>query len=180
MLNLTRDAASNVELGTHGDTCLTDLTFMSCKAGIDSSTGGSHLGTQYVGKLIEQVEVLLRTYTVATGDDDGRILDVHLRFFNVAVDDGNYEVLLTYKVGHLMFHHFSLVMGIEDLLLHHPLTYCSHLWPVVGVDDPGYDVATKGGTDLIEQVFVDLTCLLLFMVANLERSTVGCESTAQC
>ncbi len=52
--------------------------------------------------------------------------------FSMTVDDGNHIVLLTDKVGHLVFYHFSLVIGIENLLSS-PLAHCGHLWPGSGL-----------------------------------------------
>ena len=47
----------------------------------------AHLGTQHVGQLEYQVEVLLRTHAVAARDDDAGTLDVDLALGNLTVDD---------------------------------------------------------------------------------------------
>ena len=58
MLNLARDTAGDVQLGTYGDTGLTDLAVMVGETGIDSCTAGTYLSVKFLGQLEEHVEVL--------------------------------------------------------------------------------------------------------------------------
>ena len=50
---------------------------------------------------------------------------------------------------------------------------------MVGVDDGGYDVTTKGGTNLIEQVLIVLARLLVVVVAYFQLRAVGGKATRQ-
>ena len=59
------------------------------------------------------------------------------------------------------------------LFLHHALADGRHLRTVIGIDDRRDDVAAESGTDLIEQILVDLARLILGMRADFKARAVG-------
>ncbi len=59
----------------------------------------------------------------------------------------------------------------------HAFAHRGHLWPVLGADDGGDDVAAEGGPDLVEQVAV-LDALHL-VVADAQIGAVGGQADAQ-
>lgn len=65
------------------------------------------------------------------------------------------------------------------LFLHHALADGRHLRTVIGIDDRRDDVAAESGTDLIEQILVDLTRLILGMRADFEARAVGRQTAVQ-
>ena len=179
MLDLARDTASDVQLGTHGDTGLANLALMLGEAGIDCSARCAHLAAEHVGQFVEHLEVLLAAHAVATGHDDVGALDVHLALLNLTVDDfhheaGRVDILVGVQVDDL-----ALVVGVKNFLLHHTLTHGSHLGTALGVDDGGDDVAAEGGTDLVQQVLVLLALGCVGVVTDLQRGAVGGQAAVQ-
>ena len=128
---------------------------------------------------MQQLEVLLRANAIAAGNDDGRVLDVHLRLLDVAADDLHHEVLVLDILLGVELHDGALVVGVVDLLLHHALADSRHLRTVVGIHDRGHDVAAESGADLIEQVGVILARLHVRVVADFEGRTVGGQTRVQ-
>ena len=179
MLYLSADATGDVELGAHGDAGLTNLTVVVGKAGIHGSTAGTYLAMQFLGQVEEELEILARAYAIASGHHDGCSLEVVLGTLHVALNDLHHIVGVGYILGHVVTNNLALMVSIEDFLLHHALTHGSHLRAVLGVDDGGHDVATKGGTNLVEQALVVLACFLVVVLTNLEGCAVGGETTMQ-
>ena len=58
VLNLTADTASDIHLGMHGDTRLTNLTVVVYPSCINGSTTATYLAMKHLGKLEELVESL--------------------------------------------------------------------------------------------------------------------------
>ena len=99
---------------------------------------------------------------------------------HVALNDLHHIVGVGYILGHVVTDDLALMVSIEDFLLHHAFTHGSHLRTVLGIDDGGHDIATKGGTNLVEQTLVMLACFLVVVLTNLEGRAVGSEATIQC
>ena len=73
----------------------------------------------------------------------------------------------THVIAHLVVLYLTLTLS-SGLVLHHALTYGCHLGPVIGIHDCCNYVASKCGTYLIEQVLINLTGLLVLILANLQ------------
>ena len=89
------------------------------------------------------------------------------------------QVSLTYIVGYLMLYYLTLIVCLENLILHDTLTYGRHLGTVVGIHDGGNDVAAECRTDLIEQVLINLTGLLVLILTYLKVGAVSSKSATQ-
>ena len=179
MLDLTRDAAGDVELGAHRDAGLADLAGMLGEACVDGGAAGADLAAQDVGQLVYELEVLLRTPAVAAGDDDAGTLDVDRALLEVALDDAHGQVGVLDEL--LPLDGLALApAGLRGVLLaHDALADGRHLRPVVGVDDRGDDVAAESGTDLIEKILVFGAGLHIRVVADLKRCAVGGETAVE-
>ena len=84
--------------------------------------------------------------------------------------------------------HILRNLGINDLLLaltliksllHHTRADGSHLGTVFGVHDGSHDVTTEGGTNLIEQVVVNLIVLFVLIRADLQLGAVSSQTRGQ-
>ncbi len=187
VLDLAGDTASDIYLWTNGDTRLTNLTVVIDETGIDGSTAGAYLGMDLLGQVEEHIEVLLRAHAVTTGNDDGSTLEVVLGFLDVTVEDAHHVFGFGNIFGYIMTDYFALVVLIEYLFLHHTFAHGSHLWTMLGVDNGGNNVSTKGRTNLIELVLVMLGDGLLVLIeayihvklADLEFGAVGGEAAEE-
>ena len=134
---------------------------------------------QLLGQVEEQLEVLLRSHAVAAGHNDGRALEIVLRLLHVSLDDLHHAILVGDVVARVVTDDFAAIVRVAHLLLHHALAYGGHLWPVVGVDDGGDDVAAECGADLVEQILVGAAGFAVFVRADLQGRTVGGESAGE-
>ena len=76
-------------------------------------------------------------------------------------------------------YHLALGLALIESLLHHARTHRGHLRAVLRIDDRGDDVATEGGTNLIEESIIVLSGLAVVEVADLQFGTVGCQSAGE-
>ena len=121
-----------------------------------------------LGKVEQHVEVLAAAHAVTAGNDDGSTFQVVFRLFYVAVDNLHYIVRFGNVLGNVVTDYFTLVVGIQNLFLHHALAHGRHLRTVFGVHNRCHDVAAECGTDLVQQIFVGLALFLILMVADFE------------
>ena len=149
------------------------------EAGVDGGTRGAYLAAECLGKVVEELEVLLAAHAVAAGNDDGGVLDVDFRFLDLAVDDFDYEVGVVDIFTGVELHDLALVRGVEDFFFHHALAHGCHLGTALGVDDGSHDVAAEGGAYLVEQVGVFLAGLGILVVADFEGGAVGGEAAVE-
>ena len=91
----------------------------------------------------------------------------------------DHVVSLGHKFSHVFIHNLAVVVFGHFLGLHHARAHGGHLGTVVGINDGGHNVATKGRTNLVEQVVVVLLVLLVVKIANLECRTVGSKSAGE-
>ncbi len=94
-------------------------------------------------------------------------------------NDGHRKIVGIHIVIYVMLHNFAFVKRVEHFFFHHTLAHGRHLRTMVGVDDPCHDVASESGADLIKQILIGLSRLSIFMIAYLQRSTVGGEAATQ-
>ena len=179
MLNGTADATGDINLGTNGDTSLTNLQVVVGKASIHSSTTGTNLGMKHLGEFIELVETFLRAHTITTSHDDAGTLQIVLGGLNVTVENLRNILCLRHKLCHILYDDLTLVVGVENLGLHHARTDCSHLGTVLGIDNRCNDVTTEGRTNLIEQVLVGLAQFLVLVRTDFQSRAVGSQTAVQ-
>ena len=141
---------------------------MFCKTCVDSGAACTYFCVKFFGQAEQQVEVFFGTYSVTTGDDDRRAFQVVLRFFYVAFDYFDHIVCVGYVLLHVVADHFSLISRRNDFLLHHTFANGCHLWAVFGVHDRCNDVTAECRTDLVQQVFINYSCFLVFVVADFQ------------
>ena len=134
---------------------------------------------EHLGELEELVETFLGTYAIATSHDDGSTLEVVLGGLHMMVEDTDDESLRADILRDLWVDHFLAALALVDGFLHDARTDGGHLRTVVGVDNRGHDVATKGGTNLIEQIVVVLLGLGIVVGTNLQLCAVGGQSAGQ-
>ena len=163
----------------NGNTSLTNLTVVIYPACIYGSTGSTNLAMEEMSQLEELVETFLASYTITTGYNDGRTLQVVLGSLNVVVEYLYNEVFSWNILAYLWINYFLLAITLVDALLHHAGTDSSHLWTVVWVYDGSHDVTTESWTNLIEQTLVVLAALLVVVITNLELCTVGSQTAGQ-
>ena len=163
----------------NGDTGLTNLAVVVYPSGIDSGTAGTNLTMQLLGQLEELVEGFLATYTITTGYHDGGTLEVVLGSLDMTVENLDYVGLVRDILAHLGIDNLTLGVALVESFLHHARAYGGHLRTVIGIDDGGHDVTTKGRTNLIQQIVVVLAALLVVIVTNLELGTVGCKTRCE-
>ena len=134
--------------------------------GVDGGAAGADLTAQDVGELVDELEILLGTHAVTSGDDDACPLDVDFALLDLALDDTHGEVGILDEL--LPVDGADLApAGLRGVLLaHDALADGSHLRPAVGVDDGGDDVAAESGTNLVQQVGVLLAGLGVLVVAD--------------
>ena len=164
----------------NSDTSLANLTVMFTETCINCCTARTNLSMEFLCKFEQHVETFLRTHTVTTCDNNRSTFQVMFSFFHVAVDNFNNIVCFRNKLSHVVTNNLTLIVFIKDFLLHHTLTNCSHLWTMLRIDDSGNDVTTESRTNLIKQIFVCNTCLLILMTTYFQLSTVGSQTTSQC
>ena len=97
----------------------------------------------------------------------------------MAVEHLDDIVLCRHILGHLRIDHLALGLALIESLLHHARTHRGHLRAVLRIDDRGDDVATEGGTNLIEESIIVLSGLAVVEVADLQFGTVGGQSARQ-
>src|SRR5690606_5572836 len=83
VLDRTGDAQCDVQLRRHRLAGLADLELRRVVAGVDGGTRGTDGGTERVGQLLDDLELVRRAHTAATGDDDRRLRQLR----PVAADD---------------------------------------------------------------------------------------------
>ena len=149
MLDLSADAAGDIQFGTYRYTRLANLTVVVGITGIDGGTAGAYLGMEFFGKLEQHVETFLASHAVATGNHDGSAFQVVFSLFYVAVDDLHYIVRFGHVLSNVVVDDFALIVSVENLFLHHTLANGSHLRAVFGIHNRGNDVAAECGTDLV-------------------------------
>ena len=179
MLDSAADAAGDVDFRADGDAGLANLQVVLAEAGIHSGTAGTYLAMQFLGKLAEQVEALLAAHAIATGHDDGRALQVVLGFLHMALDNFYDVVRLGDEFGHVFVDNLATIIFGHLFGLHHTAAHGGHLRPVVGIDDGSHDVAAESGTDLVEQALVVLAGLLVVVVTDFQRRTVGRQAACK-
>ena len=101
MLNGTRNTAGNINLGAHGNARLTNLKVGSAKTGIYSGATCSYFCMNFIGKLIKKFETVGTTYTITAGNNDSGTLKIVLGFLNMAFDNLNYVIGLSYTTSPL-------------------------------------------------------------------------------
>ena len=119
VLDLTGDAAGNINLRMNGDTGLTNLTVVVYPTCINSCTGSTYLTMQEMSQLEELVETFLASYTITAGYNDGRTLQVVLGSLYMVVEYLYDEVLGRYILAYLWVNNFLLALTLIDALLHH-------------------------------------------------------------
>ena len=87
----------------------------------------------------------------------------------------NHIVFGLYKGINVLINHLPGVILVEHLGFHHSGTHRGHLRAVIGVDDRGNDVSTKGRTDLIEEIFVTLLVLFVLIISDFQSGAIGSE-----
>ena len=152
---------------------------MFCKTCVNSGTACTYFGVKFLCQAEQQVEVFFRTYSVTTGNDDRRAFQVVLRFFYVAFDYFNHIVCVGYVLLHVVADHFSLISRRNDFFLHHAFANGCHLWAVFGVDDGCNDVTAECRTDLVQQVLINFSFFLIFVVTDFKGCTVGSQTAGQ-
>ena len=88
-------------------------------------------------------------------------------------------VRFRHKFSHVFIYDFTLIVFAHLFGLHYARANSCHLRTVVGVDNRGYNVTTKSGTNLVEQIVVVLFVLLIVKVANLKSRTVGSQTAGE-
>ena len=134
---------------------------------IDCCTAGTYLSVKFLGEFEQEVEAFWTTYAITTGNDDRSTLEVVLGLLYVTVEHLHYIVGKRNVLSHIVLHHFTLVILVEDFLLHHTVANGCHLWTMFGVDDGGDDGTTESRTNLIELVFVVLVNEITFCILHL-------------
>ena len=97
----------------------------------------------------------------------------------MTVDDLDHIVSLGNIFGYIVVDDLALVVLVEDFFLHHAFADCSHLRTVLRIDDGGDDISSECRTDLVEKVFIDLSCLLVLMASDFQSRAVGCKTACQ-
>lgn len=97
----------------------------------------------------------------------------------MAVDNLDYEIGVLDIFCGIEVDDLTLVLGIENLLLHHALAHGCHLRAALGVDDGSHDVAAECRAYLQQQVLVLLACLGVSVVTDLKGGTVGGEAAVE-
>ncbi len=98
---------------------------------------------------------------------------------HVVVEYLHNESLGAYILADLRIYNLLLAVTLIDSLLHHTRADGSHLGTVFRIHNRCHDVTTEGGTNLIEQVLVNLIILLVLEVANLQFRAVGSQTRGQ-
>ena len=114
----------------NGNTCLANLTVVIQPTSIYSGTRTTNLTMQHLSELEQLVEVLLRTHTITTGNNDGSTLQVMLSSLNVVVEHLYYESLRAYILAYLWVNNLLAALAIVQSLLHYARAYSCHLWTV--------------------------------------------------
>ena len=177
VLDGAADAAGDVEGGADGGAGLADLVVFADEAGVDGGAAGAHGGAEDAGEVVDEFEVGLGADAPAAGDDDAGGLEVDFLFLAVAFDefDGHVEV-----VEFDFFLDDSAGAGrVAVGHAHDAFADGGHLGPAVVVDDGGDDVAAEGGTDLVEEVGVEVLGFGIGVLADLEVGAVGGETGAE-
>ena len=91
----------------------------------------------------------------------------------MAFDNLHHIVLGRHILRYIGINHLALRLTAIQSLLHHARAHRCHLWTMVGVNNRGHDITTKGRTNLIEQVSIVLTRFLFVVVTNLELRAIG-------
>ena len=149
VLDLSADAASNIQFGADSDTGLANLAVMVGITGIDGSTAGAYLCMEFFGKLEQHVKTFLASHAVASGNHDRCAFQVMFCLFYVAVDDFYHIVRLGHVLGNVVVDDFALIVGVQNLFLHHTFANRSHLRTTFRVHDRGHDISSECRTNLV-------------------------------
>ena len=101
---------------------------------------------------------------------------------DVTVEHVYHVVGLRHILAYFVLDDFTLVVGVENLFLHHSVAHCCHLWTVLRVDDCSDDGASECRTNLHELVLVVLVDELVALlhlhveVVDFELGAVGGQS----
>ena len=99
--------------------------------------------------------------------------------FHVVVEHLHDKGLGAHILRNLGINHLFAAVTLVESLLHDTTADGSHLGTVFGVHDGSHDVTTEGGTNLIEQVVVNLIVLLVFIGTNLQLGAVSSQTRGQ-
>ena len=94
MLDRARDAQRDVQLRRHGLAGLTDLELARVVARVDSGTRGADSGTERVGELLDDGELLGASDATTTGDDDRCLGELRTVATDVRLDLGDLHATL--------------------------------------------------------------------------------------
>ena len=72
MLDLSGNPHSDVELGTHRCTGLSDLMILADDPGVNRGTGGTDFSAEHVRQLLEQGKILFGSHAHTAGNDNGK------------------------------------------------------------------------------------------------------------
>ena len=72
MLDRAGNADRDIKFGGNDLAGLADLVIIGDKAGVDRGARGPDRGTELVGDLFEQMEIVARLHAAAAGDDNPR------------------------------------------------------------------------------------------------------------
>ena len=177
MLNLSRNTASDIQLRMYRNTCLTNLAVVFTETGVDCSTTGTNFSMKLLCQFEKHVETFLTTHTITTGNDDRRTFQVMLCLFDMTVDHFHYIIGFRHILGHIVTDYLTLITSIYNFFLHYTFTDGSHLRTMFRINNGSYNVTAECRTDLVQQIFVCNATLLVFMAADLQLGTVGCQTT---
>ena len=125
------------------------------------------------------MERLFASYAIATRHNDGSTRQVVFGFLYMSFEYLNDIRLRADVFRYHGIHHLAFRLALIQRLLHHSRTHGSHLWTMIGVDDGGHDVATKGRSDLIKQIVIVLLGFTVVVVANLQLRTISRQPTGE-
>ena len=179
MLDLSGNAAGNIDLRMYRYAGLSDLSVVVNEARVNCCTAGADLSMKFFRQFEKHVEALFAAYAVASGNDDGGAFEVVFCFLYVAVNHF-YDVIRCRNIlRHVRINHFSFIVFVKDFAFHDALAYCRHLRTVVRVYDCRYDVSAECGTDLVQKVVIMFARLLVIIVADFELRAVCCQSAGE-
>src|SRR3712207_75390 len=152
------------------------LTVMVYPTRVYSGTTGTNFSVQFLSQLEELIKSFLATYTITTGHYDCSTLQIMLRSLNMTVDNLHGISLGRYILIYLRINNLTLCLPLIESLLHHTGANSGHLWTMIGIDNRRNDVSTKGRTNLIKQVIIVLSGLLLIVITDFQLRTVGSQT----
>ena len=179
MLDLSTDAAGDVNLRVYGDSRLANLSVVVDPACINGGTRATYLAVEHLGKLEQLVEALLGTNAVASGNHDGRTFEVVLCSLDMMVEHLHYKRLGRHVLSHLGIDHLLAAVALVESLLHNAAAHRCHLRTMLGVNNRCHDVSTESRTYLVEKVVVGCLVFLVLIRANLKLCAVGSKTAGE-